>query len=285
MQYRLRRHEKEAVRREFGEDILFRAILTPCRSYEAEARGFCIAAEEVFLEVMSVLDNTKENPAEALFNVRGLWDELIVDYRDLATDNIPDDDIKACVSEVMTVLALYFQESATSLCNTLAAEFMRQLVAHGAPTTDMVERFCSNFVRLGNNVVGEAVRAYMKSDVFLSNDMNDMLQALPEPRIKACDANHETKKGKGVEQLTNRQLMILFDLFLNKGFKPEYCNQNALAKLLSRVSGNSEGSIRQKIREGVDYDVEEVKNDVRLLAELLRPIDVNLAEKMKNLIE
>ena len=45
------------------------------------------------------------------------------------------------------------------------------------------------------------------------------------------------------------------------------------------------GSIRQKIREGVDYEVEDVRNDVNMLAQLLEPIDDSIAEKMRKLIE
>ena len=44
------------------------------------------------------------------------------------------------------------------------------------------------------------------------------------------------------------------------------------------------GSIRQKIREGVDYEVEDVRNDVNMLAQLLEPIDESIAEKMRKLI-
>ena len=122
----------------------------------------------------------------------------------------------------------------------------------------------------------------MDSDVFESEDIEGLLEDLPEPTSR----NEEEKKSTDgqSEQLTNRQLMILFDLFLNKGFSTEYCNQNALATLLSRVSGRSMGSIRQKIREGVDYEVEDVRNDVNMLAQLLEPIDESIAEKMRKLI-
>ena len=112
------------------------------------------------------------------------------------------------------------------------------------------------------------------------------MSGLKERMKEHCRNEEEKKSTDGqYEQLTNRQLMILFDLFLNKGFSTEYCNQNALATLLSRVSGRSMGSIRQKIREGVDYEVEDVRNDVNMLAQLLEPIDDSIAEKMRKLME
>jgi len=284
MQYRLRRHEKEALRREYGDDVIFRALLTPCRSYEAEAKGFCVSAEEVFMEVLSVLDAVKENPDEAFFNIKGLWDELYVDYRDLAEEVALDGQIQQSVGMVLQAVALCLETMESTFYTTLAMELMRQMALHDLPTTEMLERFTSNIARLGEGNLRTAIADYMESDVFLSDEICDYLQGLPNP-LKLSEPNEKKGNKDVVEQLTNRQLMILFDLFFNKGFSTDYCNQKALATLLSRVSGHSEGSIRQKIREGVDYDTEEAKNDVRLLAELLKPIDESLSEKMKNLIE
>lgn len=283
MQYRLRRHEKEALRREYGENIIFRALLTPCRSYEAEAKGFCLAAEEVFMEVMRLLDAVKENPQDAQFRMKGLWNELFVDYRDFAGENIGDEAIHLSVGIVVQTVVVCLEAACGTFCTTLAMELMTQMALHNQPTAEMMERFTANLARLGEERLAETVMAYIESDVFLSDEIDDLLQSLPNP-IKPHDAV-EKSSNDTVDQLTNRQLMILFDLFLNKGFEPDYCNQKALSTLLSRVSGRSPGSIRQKIREGVDYDSEDVKNDVRLLADLLNPIDETIAEKMRNLIE
>ncbi len=283
MQYRLRRHEKEALRREYGENIIFRFLLTPCRSYEAEAKGFCLAAEEVFWEVMRAMDTIKESPEDANFRMKGLWNELFVDYRDLAGENVGDEAVCLSVGIVVQAIILCLEAAGGTYSTTLAMDLMTQMALHNQPTAEMMERFTANLARLGEERLREAVGECMESDVFLSDEIDDLLQSLPNPVNPQDNAEKSTKDS--VDQLTNRQLMILFDLFLNKGFSPEYCNQKALATLLSRVSGRSPGSIRQKIREGVDYDMEEVKSDVRLMADLLKPIDEAIAEKMKNLIE
>ena len=284
MHYRLRRHEKEALRREYGDDVIFRALLTPCRSYEAETKGFCVSAEEVFMEVLSVLDAVKENPDEAFFNIKGLWDELYVDYRDLAEEGALDEMIQQSVGIVLQSVALCLEMLESTFHTTLAMEIMRQMALHDLPSVEMIERFTVNIARLREGKLRKAIADYMESDLFLSDEISDYLQSLPNP-LKLSEPNEKKNPKDVVEQLTNRQLMILFDLFFNKGFSTEYCNQKALAALLSRVSGRSEGSIRQKIREGVDYETEEAMNDVRLLAELLKPIDERLSVKMQNLIE
>jgi hypothetical protein len=170
------------------------------------------------------------------------------------------------------------------LYRTMTSIIGEQLAKHNQPSHRIEAAVLNNITRIGTDKFKASVQLYMNNeDDWLSDEIEEILdntttiqQEIPQKKVE-----NETK----TIQLTNRQLMILFDLFLNKGFSTEFCNQKALATLLSRVSGRSEGSIRQKIREGVDYEIEDVCNDVNLLAQLLEPIDKTLAEKMKNLLE
>lgn len=264
--------------------LLFKAIQTPVREFEAEAKGFRLSPEEVFWQVVACLDKIKEEQQDAMLDVRRLWNDTFVDYRDLSTEG--DDE---CVRLFATLSVLFVQVCLASadmpLYRTMALDLAAQLAAEGGVSKRMEAAVVNNIARVGTEKFKAAIQAYMESDDdWLSDDIEEVLADTPAMSPSLSEDRKEEQVGK-VSQLSNRQLMILFDLFLNKGFSTEYCNQKALATLLSRVSGRSEGSIRQKIMKGVDYDTEEVHNDVRLLAELLEPIDSSLAEKMKNLIE
>ena len=281
MQYRLRRHEKEALKRQYKDNVIYKAFAAPCKKYEAQPKGFKLSPEELFWECMMVLDDIKESPEDARFQLQDFWNEKVVDYEDLSS-NVSRDDIEVAANMVTMCVAICLNGLDLSLYNTLTSVLISQLSGEESTVIEMRECFTANIYRLGEDKFNSAVAEYMDSDVFESEDIEGLLEDLPEP----TSSNEEEKKSTDgqSEQLTNRQLMILFDLFLNKGFSTEYCNQNALATLLSRVSGRSMGSIRQKIREGVDYEVEDVRNDVNILAQLLEPIDESIAEKMRKLI-
>ena len=282
MQYRLRIHEKEALRKQYKNNIIYKAFAAPCKKYEAQPKGFKLSPEELFWECMMVLDDIKESPEDARFQLQDFWNEKVVDYEDLS-GNVPRDNIEVAANMVTMCVAICLNGLDLSLYNTLTSVLISQINGEEPSVIEMRECFTANIYRLGEDKFNTAVAEYMDSDVFESEDIEGFLEDLPEPPSR----NEEEKKSTDgqYEQLTNRQLMILFDLFLNKGFSTEYCNQNALATLLSRVSGRSMGSIRQKIREGVDYEVEDVRNDVNMLAQLLEPIDDSIAEKMRKLIE
>ena len=278
----LRRNEKESLRSRLLDGlVLYKAFQKPIREFEAEATGFRLSPEEVFWQVVVVLDKVKEYQEDALIDIRGLWDDIYVDYRDLSGDDKGLDLFTAitvfCVQTCLVMLN-------APLYRTMASIIGEQLAKKDQPSQKMESAVLNNITRIGTDKFKAVVQDYMNSeDDWLSDEIEEVLDATPniQQGIPQKKEDNETK----AIQLTNRQLMILFDLFLNKGFSTEFCNQRALATLLSRVSGRSEGSIRQKIREGVDYEIEDVRNDVNLLAQLLEPIDNTLAKKMRNLIE
>lgn len=282
MLHLLRRNEKESLRSRLLDGLLlYKAFQKPIREFEAEATGFCLSPEEVFWQVVVVLDKVKEYQEDALIDIRGLWDDIYVDYRDLSDDEDGLDLFTAitvfCVQTCLVMLNAPLYRTMTSIIG-------EQLAKKDQPSHKMEAAVLNNITRIGTDKFKAAVQVYMNSEEdWLSDEIEEVLDTTPniQQGIPQKKEDNETK----AIQLTNRQLMILFDLFLNKGFSTEFCNQRALATLLSRVSGRSEGSIRQKIREGVDYEIEDVRNDVNLLAQLLEPIDNTLAKKMRNLIE
>lgn len=278
----LKRHEKESLRSRLLErSVLFKAFQAPIREMEVAAKGFRLAPEEVFWQVTIVLDVVKEQQEDCLLDIRSLWNNIFADYRDLSGI---DEGIEDFASLTVFCIQICLAALDEPLYRTMAAAIGEQLALRNQPTQRTQASVLNNIARIDIRKFKAAVQAYMNSDEeWLSDEIVEVLEDTPNVQMPLPEKKEETETKS--PQLTNRQLMILFDLFLNKGFSPDYCNQDALAKLLSQVSGRSKGSIRQKIREGVDYETEEARNDVKLLATLLEPVDATLATKMRNLIE
>ena len=58
----------------------------PSRTIERELTHLRLTTEEVFHETFRVLDEVKENPKDASFMMRGLWDSVYCDLRELDED-------------------------------------------------------------------------------------------------------------------------------------------------------------------------------------------------------
>ena len=74
-------------------------------------------------------------------------------------------------------------------------------------------------------------------------------------------------------------------LFVSGLMKAKRLSLEALARLISRVSGHSEGSVRTCINGGIDYDKSSVKNDVEVVASLLDTVKPKLAQMLRNNVE
>lgn len=279
MQYRLRRHEKEALKRQYKDNVIYKAFAAPCKKYEAQPKGFKLSPEELFWECMMVLDDIKESPEEARFLLQDFWNEKVVDYEDLSS-NVSRDNVEVAANMVTMCVAICLNGLDLSLYNTLTSVLISQLRGEESTVIEIRECFTANIYRLGEDKFNTAVADYMVSDVFESEEIEGLLEDLPEPQSR----NEEEKKSTDsqYEQLTNRQLMLFVDYFVNAGFKHTKdtpVNVSAYSKLLGLISGKSPDSIRDKMKEGIDYDSQSVKDDIKYLAELLKPVKKDLAEK------
>lgn len=279
MQYRLRRHEKEALRKQYKNNIIYKAFAAPCKKYEAQPKGFKLSPEELFWECMIVLDDIKESPEDARFQLQDYWNEKVVDYEDLSC-NVSRDNIELAANMVTMCVAICLDGLDLSFYNTLTSVLISQLSGEESTVIEMRECFTANIYRLGDDKFNMAIADYMVSDVFESEDIEGLLEDLPAPPSR--DEEEKKCTDSQYEQLTNRQLMLFVDYFVNAGFKHTKetpVNVSAYSKLLGLISGKSPDSIRDKMKDGIDFDSQSVKDDIKYLAELLKPVKKDLAEK------
>ena len=105
------------------------------------------------------------------------------------------------------------------------------------------------------------------------------------PQLSQPPKSDKIPDENGSTALTNRQLVILFEALLDLSLSSQFTNIKGLARFISKISGRSEGSVRNYITNGIDYDNAFVRNDVEVVASLLDAIRPDLAEKLRNNIE
>jgi len=269
-------------------NLLWDALQTPSRRYERELRNLKLSAEEVLLECLTVMDEVKESPKEASFRMQSLWDSVYCDLRDLDLGDADDKELEIGTSVIVYGVMLVMSMCRGTYYTRLTMSLMEQICEHGGVEFERLQaEFMTNVWRLGEEQLKAYLQQYMDSDeLWLSDYLKEKLKDVPLMSVVVKgEKNLPASDGKKVEQLTNRQQIILFEQLLDVPLTSEYTNVKALATFLSRVSGNSAGSIRQRIMAGIDYDDEQVKKDVELLAEIIEPISAKIAEKMRNTID
>ena len=265
-------------------NLLWDALQNPSRKYERELRHLKLSAEEVFLECLTVIDEVKENPKLASFRMESLWDSVFCDLRDLDLGDADDRELGFGASVIVYSVLMVVSMCRGVYYTQLAMSLINQICNHSEDVYNRLhDDFMTNVWRLGEERLRDYVQEYIASDeLWLSDDIMENLRDIPILSVVVSESkNQPESEGKQLSRLTNRQQIILFEKLLNIPLTTEYTNISALSKFLSKVSGNSPDSIRQRIMKGIDYDDEQVKKDVEILATLLEPISVEIAKKMR----
>lgn len=286
MKNRLRRREREAVRSKYASaECLYRMMGKGARELEKQMGHFRLAAEEVFLEVMTMADRVKEDPGAAIGEYDGWWNTLYCDFRDMDTADSPEEELRLATSETVYVGMLLMGMCRGRVPGNLASAFMVQLTEnHPESIERLTALFMPDVWKTGEERLKARMQDYMENDEWISDEIRDLLENLSaEVQPPLPDTGKEPVKGDS--QFTNRQLVILFGSLLDLSLSAQFTNIKALARLISKVSGRSEGSIRTCINSGIDFDKQPVKTDVEVVAVQLDALDAGLARMLRNNVE
>lgn len=280
MQYRLQKNEKSAVRKQYGNHIVFKTIKAPCQEYEASAKGFGLSVEEVFYDCICALDDIREKPSEALFDFQGYWNDKYNEYRELAGTNVDDMGIRLASTIVVLCVVVCLNVRHDRLFNALILSLIRQLSENDPSYDSVQEKIMANIYRLGEEKFKSSVVDYLESDDFISDEIEELLESVPQEQTA------EREEGGKVKKLSNNQLLIFLDTFLDVGFTTETTNVKAYSELIGLIAGENPGTIRSAMNrmKNVDYESDAIKKDVKYLVSLLEPVKPELAKKMKDQI-
>lgn len=276
MFYPLQKREKEAIRRQFKNNALYKILKAPCQEYEAHSKDFAISAEEVFRECILIIDDIRENPQEATFDYQDIWNDRYNDYNEVSV-NKDLDETRTAASIVVMLVCICLSACEVPLYNTLSMSMMRQLKEHCTFLVELQEKVLSNIYRFGEDRFQTFIKNYIDGDDFYSDEIDILLETIPQEQIA------EKKELVNHNKLTIRQVLIFLDTFLNVGFTTETTNVSAYANLISLITGEDQGSVRSAMNrmKNIDYDSHEIKEEVRYLASLLEKVKMELANKMR----
>ena len=193
MRNRLRRSAREAVRNEYGENVIFLAMMNPCEHFSTKMPKFRMYAEECFLEVLAVLDDIKEDEKNAPFNLEHRWDKIYNDFRDLAGEETEQKELELATSVVIYCVVLLLTFTEKPLYNTLIIRLMGQLDEHGACIAELNDTFMPNIYRMDIEKLKVSILDYMRSDVFLSDEIEEMVENVED--ISQAPSTSEKKTG------------------------------------------------------------------------------------------
>lgn len=277
MKNRLRRHEKEAIHNKYKDEPLYKLLYAPTKAFEREMKLFTLSSDEVFMEVMDILDRLKMDKNEARDYARSLWDTYYCDYRDLADTQVSDEEITLATSVVLygVVMCLNQAVSYTSLSAIILTQLSdpnnRVNVSH------LNETYNKTYYRLNAQQIADAFVDYMKSERRVSQEIEELLSQLPKTPIEEVNQTNDNQ-----DRISNRQLVLLFLELFNVPLDHS-TNINAFSKFLAYVSGRSAGGIRDIInRNEVDYDSEKTKEDLAILSQKIAPFAPRIADRIKN---
>ena len=279
MFYPLQKREKEAIRRQFKNNALYKILKAPCQEYEAYSKDFAISAEEVFRECILIIDDIRENPQEATFDYQDIWNDRYNDYNEVSV-NKDLDETRTAASIVVMLVCICLSACEVPLYNTLSMSMMRQLKEHCTFLVELQEKVLSNIYRFGEDRFQTFIKNYIDGDDFYSDEIDILLETIPQEQIA------EKKELVNHNKLTIRQVLIFLDTFLNVGFTTETTNVSAYANLISLITGEDQGSVRSAMNrmKNIDYDAHEIKEEVRYLASLLEKVKMELANRRRDQI-
>lgn len=157
--------------------VLFKAFQTPIRGFEAEVvSGFRLSPEEVFWQVVIVLDKIKEHQEDAWPDIRGLWNDIYVGYRELS-DKYDDKNVRLFASLTVFVVQVCLGCIDVPLYKTMAFEMASQLAKENQSSERMKAAVLNNIARIGTRKFETTLHDYMESEEeWLSDDIEGILE-------------------------------------------------------------------------------------------------------------
>ena len=185
-------------------------LQNPSRTIERELTHLRLTTEEVFCETFHVLDEVKENPKDASFMMRGLWDNIYCDLRELDED-VSEDELQFATSELVYVVMLMLSMVDGSWYTKLTMVLMEQITENSSRYDRLQMLFMPNLWRYGEEKVKAYLNEYMESDdAWISDEINECLSFIKneDARLRKEQANKEALKQAKTVMINNSTVTI-----------------------------------------------------------------------------
>ncbi|MCQ2282969.1 MAG: hypothetical protein MJZ99_10175 [Bacteroidales bacterium] len=244
MQQRFLPENRDTISRKYEVCSLYQ-VLNRGRNHYALLSGIMPCTEEVFFDVLRILDDLKESPEEFVENrIPHLFFDLFAEYRNLDKSLSEDEPYKMASLLFGCLLCIVSCSSniyyGVSVKNAMCGGLAKVPNVH----FDIMQEF-SVFLDGYSKQLGLWVDEYLNSDEFFS----DEIRLLINPNIKTKSRRHKPKKPKNPHtlfytqvdnQTKNKRLQIVMRLWIDWGWieepesvdcffdffagKPKHCN-------------------------------------------------------------
>ena len=104
-----------------------------------------------------------------------------------------------------------------------------------------------------------------------------------EKTVVSSAENREADTAQDVnsKKFSINQILMLFEGWVDVPLDSSHVNQRAMARLISRVSGWSEESIRVRVANGVNYSGPQGRRDVKLVSSMLDEVNPLYADRIR----
>lgn len=198
MSRNLNQEEKERVKDRFSEHIFFRLVNQSCKKYERELKVFRLSPEDIFVEVLNVLDDMKARPENNADLCDTIWDDLYCNFRERGED-IPETELTKAVavviSLVMYCLVLLNMTRYNGVVGRLNLLLTEQYKGYG----DIALSFDTFASKIGKDALYKWMYDYMQCNDYLSEEVEDCIDMEEAVVIKdryRIAENHKTNFAK-----------------------------------------------------------------------------------------
>lgn len=177
MRRRLTTEERENIEERFRGETLYRYAGDVCLPFVRGLKTFRLSEEEFFVAAAEALDNVKEDPDEARYVCQELCDSLQRDFREMAGDEVPDEEITLAVVCVVTFVSVCLSLMDDSTCRSCVMDLAMGLeeYACGGLDREARERMLPSIWRRGEGGLKRWIDEYWRSGEYLTDVIHDAL--------------------------------------------------------------------------------------------------------------
>ena len=176
-------------------------LQNPSKSLERKMSAVRLSPEEVFLEVMTLVDYAFEDNNKAEMDFMGLYDQLFCDIRDLCTHDTDEKEVALAASEIIFVVSVLLTMTGIHSYRKMGMTLVGQISNDNY--TALTELFNPYIERIGENKINTYLKEYLRSDDFISDEIHDRIQSvpklvkLPSATAAASEQKSEVRIAKG----------------------------------------------------------------------------------------
>ena len=163
---RLQPNDIDKIRTIYSDNVLYKAIKEACLSCCEIPKVYPLCQEQVFVEVVSLLDELKQEQQDVHWE--NLFRNIRQDYH-LQNTTVPDKELDCITITIIYALASILAVSYISLYHRLAEKLMLQCISHKSAVSPEALDSLMDGIEKYDNEIAEWLRNYMDTNEFLSD--------------------------------------------------------------------------------------------------------------------